>query len=198
VVLAAGEGNRIGHPKALLRTDRDDESFVQRACGVLRAGGVTEVVVIVSPAIVDSVMALNPGGRVLTNTEPARGQLSSLLIAIDALGAKTQAIAVLPVDVPLVRPETVRALIDVWSRTRLPVVRPASGGRHGHPVIFDRGIFHEIMATPLAGGARPLVRRHATADGDVFTEDKGAFCDIDTVEDYHEAFGRLPARIAIR
>lgn len=192
IVLAAGAGQRIGRPKALLATSTSGETFVQRACGVLRAGGVDDIIVVVSPAIAARVRELEPAARVLVNDDPARGQLSSLQLALAELPEAAEAAAVLPVDVPLVAPATVRALVQRWVSKRLRVVRPTNGERHGHPVIFDRVVFPELAAAPLSAGARLIVRRYATAAGDMFTPDEGAFTDIDTVEDYRAAFGRLP------
>jgi CTP:molybdopterin cytidylyltransferase MocA len=51
----------------------------------------------------------------------------------------------------------------------------------------------------LSEGAKAVVRRHASARGDIgIDRDEGAFMDIDTVEDYVQAFGRLPERVRIR
>jgi CTP:molybdopterin cytidylyltransferase MocA len=189
VVLAAGAGVRIGHPKALLRMGEEPESFVERACRVLRGAGIEEILVVAAPDIGETVRRLVPGARVLVNASPSGGQLSSLQVAIAAVSATTEAIAVLPVDVPKVRADTIRALVAAWTRTRLPVVRPAREGRHGHPVVLSRCLFAELSATPLAEGAKPVVRRHATPDGDVETADEGAFVDVDTAGDYERVFG---------
>jgi CTP:molybdopterin cytidylyltransferase MocA len=199
VVLAAGAGTRIGHAKALLRAGSLDESFVQCACRVLREGGVKDLLVVASPDLIDAVRGLlDQGVGLLVNDFPARGQLSSLQVALGALSDDTRAIVMLPVDVPLVSAETVRALIARWEQTASPVVRPVSGARHGHPVVFDRVVFAELAAAPLSEGAKPVVRRHVSADGDLHTGDAGAFRDIDTVEDYVAAFGRLPATVRVR
>jgi molybdenum cofactor cytidylyltransferase/nicotine blue oxidoreductase len=198
VVLAAGAGSRIGHPKALLRAGKRDETFTHRACGVMRDAGLQEIVIVVSAVTAEEVRAVAPSARVLVNDDPDRGQLSSLLIALGALSDEAEAILVLPVDIPLVRAETVRSLVASWVRTHAPVVRPVNAGRHGHPVIFSRDLFTELAAAPLSEGAKAVVRRHATPEGEVETSDPGAFLDVDTVEDYERAFGRLPERVRIR
>lgn len=167
----------------------EPESFVERACRVLRGAGIEDILVVVAPDIGATVCRLVPGARVLINASPSRGQLSSLQVAIAAVTATTEAIVVLPVDVPQVRADTIRALVAAWTRTRLPVVRPSRDGRHGHPVVLSRRLFAELSATPLSEGAKPVVRRHATPEGDVDTADEGAFVDVDTAEDYARVFG---------
>jgi len=193
-ILAAGEGRRIGTPKALLATGAGTETFVQRAVRTLESAGVTRVAVVVSPGIAGGVQRLLPGATVCVNTDPARGQLSSLHVAIDALASDTMdALIVLPVDVPLVTAETVSRLIEVWSRTRPAIVRPTRGTVHGHPVMFDARVLPELRAADPAIGARPIVRKYATAQGDVPIDDAGPFVDIDSAEDYRRAFGiQLP------
>ena len=200
VVLAAGSGTRIGVPKALLRTDQEDESFLRRACAVLREGGTDAVIAVINAECLDEV-ALPPGVEVAVNHDPARGQLSSLqvaLTAVDEAHAECEAAVVLPVDVPLVTAETVARLIGEWRRRRPAVARPSRGARHGHPVVFDRSLFAELLTAPASASAKPIVRRYSTPAGDVAVDDDGAFIDVDTVDDYVRAFQRLPAKAVIR
>ncbi len=202
IVLAAGSGTRIGYPKGLLRTGRGDESFLQRACAVLRESSLDTVIAIVPPELEAVAARLAAGARVLVNEDPRRGQLSSLQIALAALEPAVEAVVVLPVDVPLVRAETIRALISRWVAARPAVVRPTrglQGTEHGHPVLFDRAVFNELAGAALSEGAKPVVHRHASAAGDVpIDADEGAFIDIDTAEEYHRAFGRLPEPVRIQ
>ena len=94
------------------------------------------------------------------------------------------------VDVPLVTAATVEALLAAYRASRAPVVRPARGGRHGHPVIFDRAVFDELRRADLAAGAKTVVQARLDQVLDVPVEDGGAFLDVDTPDDYARAFGR--------
>ncbi len=193
-ILAAGKGSRIGLPKALLATGPGGPTFVERAIRVLRSAGVSPIVVVASEEIHDRVRQLAQGATVRVNPAPERGQLSSLHVAIDALAAEpVDALLVLPVDVPLVGAETVSKLIDVWLTKRLPVVRPARGTVHGHPVIFDARVLHELREADPALGAKSVVRKYALPETDIPIDDEGAFVDIDTIDDYRRAFGCAPA-----
>jgi len=80
----------------------------------------------------------------------------------------------------------VRAVVDHYRRTRLPIVRPTSGERHGHPLLIDRSLFDALRAADPSTGAKPIVRAHASAAGDVAVEDEGAFLDVDTEEEYRQ------------
>ena len=65
-----------------------------------------------------------------------------------------------------------------------PIVRPASGTRHGHPVIFDRSVFDDLRAADLNVGAKAVFAIHRAHVLDVEVQDPGAFQDLDTPEDY--------------
>jgi molybdenum cofactor cytidylyltransferase len=85
--------------------------------------------------------------------------------------------------------ETVRLVISEWQRTHAPIVRPAIGERHGHPVVFDRRLFQELRNTPLDVGAKAVVRAHVDEIVNVPVTDAGCLVDVDTPRDY-EALGR--------
>ena len=84
------------------------------------------------------------------------------------------------VDVPMVAAETVQLVVSEWQRTRAPIVRPAIGARHGHPVVFDRLVFAELRAAPPDVGAKSVVRAHADEVVNVPVTDEGCLVDVDT------------------
>jgi CTP:molybdopterin cytidylyltransferase MocA len=98
------------------------------------------------------------------------------------------------VDMPLVRPETARSVIDAFRRTRAPIVRPAVGGRHGHPVLFGRQVFDDLRRSDPSAGAKAVVRAHAAEVCDVPVDDEGAWRDYDTPEDLARLTGAGPAQ----
>ena len=189
VLLAAGDSSRMGSPKAILDAP-DGRPFVASIVRSLAAAGVGEIVIVtgrdhdrVVAVINDDAPPLIP--RFVRNPDPSRGQLSSLWAGMDAcVTADTEALMVTLVDVPLIAPDTIRRVIDVWRRTRAPIVRPAIGDRHGHPVIFDRAVLEELRAAPLDAGAKAVVRAHAREVIDVPVDDEGSLTDVDTPADY--------------
>ena len=88
------------------------------------------------------------------------------------------------VDVPLVRPDTVAAVLHAWRETRAPITRPVDGDRHGHPVVFDAAVFDELRAADPRVGAKAVFAAHRARILDVPVQDEGAFLDLDTPEDY--------------
>ena len=198
IVLAAGRSSRMGQAKAILPVAGGD-SFLTRIVRTFLDAGVDDVVVVVghdAEAIVTEFTTTGLPARFVVNRDYDRGQLSSLVAGLGVTDRPgVTAVLVTLVDVPLVSAATVRAVIERYRLTRAPVVRPTSGARHGHPLLIDRSLFAELRAADPAAGAKPIVRAHASAQGDIDIEDEGAFTDIDTVEDYARALGNPPPAV---
>ena len=193
IVLAAGDSLRMGSPKALLPSP-DGRLFVTRIVDTLQEAGIVDLVVVTGRDHDTLVEVLSHGPStplIARNPEPLRGQLSSLLIGMDAVvRPDTDAILVTLVDVPMISVSTVTRVVTAWERTRAPIVRPAIGDRHGHPVIFDRALFDALRAAPLDAGAKSVVRAHEHDLLNVPVEDEGCLVDLDTPEEYRKLIDR--------
>jgi molybdenum cofactor cytidylyltransferase len=189
IVLAAGNSVRMGSPKALLKSP-DGRPFVARIVETLQEAGVVDLVVVTGRDHDALVKVLSRGPSVPSiarNADPSRGQFSSLLVGMDAVvRTDTEAILVTLVDVPLVMVSTVTRVVTAWERTRAPIVRPAIGDRHGHPVIFDRALFDALRGAPLDAGAKTVVRAHEHDLLNVPVDDEGCLVDLDTPDDYRK------------
>jgi molybdenum cofactor cytidylyltransferase len=128
--------------------------------------------------------------RFVVNRDYDRGQLSSLIAGLNAVDRPgVAAVLVTLVDVPFVSAATVRAVVESYRRTHAAIVRPTSGDRHGHPLLIDRSVFGPLRSAEPSVGAKPIVRAHASADGDIAIDDDGAFIDIDTEDEYLKTIG---------
>ena len=188
IVLAAGASSRMGQAKAALPLGPTGETVVARVVRTLLAAGLPSVMV-VAGAHIDAVRAampaFEPRARVIEHLGWAQGQLSSLLAGLAAVDdPQLEAILVTLVDVPLVRPESVSAIVRAWRQTRAPIVRPVDGDRHGHPVVFDRTVFEDLRHADPTVGAKAVFATHASRRLDVPIKDAGAFVDMDTPDDY--------------
>lgn len=194
IVLAAGASSRMGgQAKAALPLDATGQTVVGRVVQTLLAAGLPSVAV-VAGAHVDAVRAAMPNesrARVIEHPGWAAGQLSSLLAGLSAVDdPQLEAILVTLVDVPLVRPDSVAAIVSAWRQSRAPIVRPVDGDRHGHPVVFDRAVFDDLRHADVTVGAKAVFAAHASRRLDVPIKDDGAFVDMDTPEEYRKILER--------
>lgn len=191
LVLAAGASSRMGQPKAALPLGVRGETVLSRGVASLLTAGVPRVVVVsgAHPEAVRLALRMrDPRVRVAENPAWREGQLSSLLCGLAALDQpELEAVLMTLVDVPLVAPDTIRQLMRTWRRTGAPIVRPARGEEHGHPVLFDRRVFAELRAADPTKGAKPVVHAHAHELVNMPATDDGAFLDLDTPADYERA-----------
>jgi molybdenum cofactor cytidylyltransferase len=188
VVLSAGESSRMGRPKALLPIG--GVRFIERIVLALRASKVGKIVVVLghnASGIHQQIVDL--GVTIVINRDYRQGQLSSLQAAIRDIEAndpkgEVEGILVHLVDHPYITGQLVDLLIDRWFSAKKPIVIPRHRGRRGHPVIFSRTLFPELLQAPLNEGAKAVVHAHREDTLEVDTEDEGITIDIDTPEEY--------------
>ena len=183
----------MGTPKALLTTS-DGQLFVSHIVRTWHRAGVHEVVIVTGrdhDAIVAAIErdGIAPPPLIVQNPDPSRGQLSSLLVGLDAADDPDGVLMTL-VDSPLATLATVTVVIDEWRRSRAPIVRPAIGDTHGHPVLFDRAMFGELRRAPLSVGAKAVVRAHEHEIVNLQVRDEGCVVDVDTPLDYERYLKR--------
>ena len=173
IVLAAGEGRRMGRPKALLPIG--DTTFLARVVATARAAGCARVVAVLRDASVAC------DAEIVVNLRPEDGQLSSLKLGLRA-AAGCEAAFAWPVDHPAVRVETVRRVLAAARPGRIVV--PTFEGRGGHPTLFPRELFGELLALPETDGARALLAQRPDAVDRLPVDDAGVCRDVDSPEDY--------------
>ena len=193
IILAAGQSTRMGRlkPNLPLTGTSGTETFLTRIVRMFIEAGVDDIVVVVGhekDAVLDKFSESHLRVRFVENPDYASGQLTSLLAGLRVVD-RPGVVATLctPVDVPFTSSATTRTVLERYRETHAPIVRPTNAGRHGHPLLIDRTVFDPLRRADVTAGARPVVRKYASAAGDVEVDDVGAFLDVDTPEDYVEA-----------
>lgn len=160
VVLAAGEGRRMGGPKAILRLG--GRSFLECCLDGLDRPGIAERVVVVGHRA-DDVRALLPAPvpvHVVVNERYGQGMLSSVIAGLDrAESVGADAVLLHPVDHPLLEPATVDSVLAALAAGAVIAV-PSHGGRRGHPAGFARPAWPALRAAPPERGARAVLAEH--------------------------------------
>lgn len=182
LLLAAGESRRMGYPKPLLRVGATT-FLAQSASGMLQ---ITNRLVIVLGAHADRIRPAVPDDvriALAYNSDYAHGQLSSLKAGLRQISAAAEGVMVHLADHPLVSPATFAAVANEFERSQKAIIVARFHGRRGHPVLFERSLFAELLAAPEDQGARAVVNASADRIWYVDVEDAGTVLDLDTPAD---------------
>ena len=186
ILLAAGESRRMGFPKPLLWIG--NETFVEHLCRAILP--VVSRLIVVTGGYADRVRAAIPADSridAVMNPDYIRGQLSSIKAGLRAISLDADAAIVHLADHPLVRPETFDRILDAYRTSDAPIIIARCEGRRGHPVLFRRSIFDELMAAPEDVGARAVVQADPARVLYVDVDDPGVGLDLDTPADLVKA-----------
>ncbi len=183
VIPCSGSSSRMGTPKALL--DAGGRTFIERVIHAHQAGGCSRVLVAL-PTLDGPVAAkaVEAGAQVVENPSPEDGPIGSLRASLRVLDHSVEGVSFCPVDHPLIHEDTVQRLIDTFRQGQAPVVVPTFNGKRGHPVLFGRVLFEEILNDALPEGARTVVHRHLDDTRSVPVDDEGTIIDIDDMTAY--------------
>jgi molybdenum cofactor cytidylyltransferase len=213
IVLAAGESKRMGMPKPLLRFPRSmsvppmyggsragcpcyvngDTTFLEQVVSVLRRSEVDRVTVVLgsqAPTIRASTDL--SGVEIIINEDYRRGQLSSLVAGLQSLPLEAEAILLCLVDSPFITVRSVDGVVGAFRVSGKPIAIPVFEGRRGHPALFARPMFDELLNAPAEKGARHVVHSNEDKVFEVDLPDPGILARIDTPEDYLSHFGTAP------
>ena len=193
ILLAAGESRRMGYPKPLLRIG--NESFLVHTAAIML--DVVDRLIIVLGAHAKRVRPAVPADSrivVVENPHYERGQLSSLKVGLSAVSLTASAAIVHLADHPLVRRASFEALVAGYGRSGKPIIIARYEGRRGHPVIFARALFDELLSAPEDQGARVVVNADPSRVAYVDVDDAGVTTDLDTPADLERAGLHVPSK----
>jgi molybdenum cofactor cytidylyltransferase len=189
VILSAGASSRMGRPKALL--PYREGTFLEHLIEVTRHPriGLTRVVLGAGAEVIRTIAKLDPSVVVL-NPAWEQGQLSSIRAGLRSLdGIDTDGIVLCPVDHPLVSARLVSNLVERFYDGKKAIVLPTYNARRGHPVIFSKALFGELLAAPEDQGARSVVWAHAGDILDVPTDEEGVVLNLNDPDMLRRAIG---------
>ena len=180
VILAAGLSSRMRDFKPLLPLG--GRTMINRVLDLVRAAG-AETVVIVTGFRAQELEAHLAGENVIFARNEAYAttqMLDSLLLGIEQLPPDCDRVIITPADIPAVRPETVKLLLN----SNGMFVRPTYNGKNGHPAIMSGRLFPELLGYTGNEGLRGAVQAAGEKVTDVEVTDRGVLLDADTPEDY--------------
>jgi CTP:molybdopterin cytidylyltransferase MocA len=186
IVLAAGASRRMRRPK--LELELGGKTLIERSVQNLLDASVDRVRLVVPPG---SALASMKDLDVIRNPNRDEGLSSSLRAGLRGLPKKTRVVLVALADKPLVKPETIKKLLDVFEEGGAKVVYPVYRGEQGHPVLWDAALVDELSRVEGDRGAKSMLEAHRSEALAVPVDDVGVCFDIDTPEDYAAALELL-------
>jgi len=183
LILAAGSSSRMStfKPLAPLRTS----TFIEEAVTLFRKAGISDVRVVVgyrAHELTPMLERLNV--RWVLNAEYERGMFSSVVAGIGRFEPDVEAFFLLPTDIPLVNPRTVRRLRDAYDSGRPKIIYPRFEGKRGHPPLIPAAWLKGELPLEVPGGLRSILERREQDAEDVEVTDEAILLDCDTPSDY--------------
>jgi molybdenum cofactor cytidylyltransferase len=193
LVLSAGFSERMGDFKPLMRLG--EMTVLERAIGLFQAAGVSRIHVVVGHRAAEVIPLIESrGARSILNARYEEDMFSSVAAGAASLVEETDAFFVLPVDIPLVRPASIRDLLRAFPPGTAAICHPTFGGRRGHPPLIGRDHVGSILTWRQVGGLAALLTRLEDHAVDVAVVDEFIHRDMDRPEDYRRLVDRLAER----
>ena len=187
VILSAGESSRMVRSKALLPIG--GETFIEKIVGALARSRVGKIIVVLGHDADELRRQIEfLPVTILINQDYRLGQISSLQVAVRYLDKDENCDGMLVhlVDHPYIDGALVDLMIERFHASKKLIVVPRYHGKRGHPVIFSRALFAELLTAPLDQGAKAVVNAHRDETLEIDTDDPGIAVDIDTPELYRQ------------
>ena len=156
VVLAAGSARRFGGNK--LAATVEGAALIRRALSAVPAERFSRVAVVTQyPEIL--ALARDFSFTPVLNDTPEAGVSRSIALGLAAIGDCPGALF-LVADQPLLRRESVDALVTLWQGKPEGIAALGHGGVRGNPCLFPSRLFPELLALTGDRGGAAVIRRH--------------------------------------
>lgn len=156
VVLAAGNASRFGGNK--LTATVEGVALIRRALSAVPAERFARVAVVTQYAGLIE-LAKEFSFTPIWNDAPGAGVSRSIALGLAALGDCPGALF-LVADQPLLRRESVDALVTLWQERAEGIAALGHGGIRGNPCLFPARLFPELLALTGDRGGAAVIRRH--------------------------------------
>jgi len=193
LVLSAGYSERMGDFKPLMMLG--GVTILERVIRLFQSTGVSRIHVVVGHRAAELIPLIDRwGARSVVNSRYTEGMFSSVVAGVSSLDVGTESFFVLPVDIPLVRPATVRGLMQAFPAGAGAICHPTFGGRRGHPPLIGGHHIRSILEWRAEGGLGALLDRLEQHAVEVAVVDEFIHQDMDRPEDYRRMADRLASR----
>lgn len=183
IILAAGLSSRMQGFKPLLEVA--DKPLIEHAIGLFQSTGLAEIITVVGHHAEQLIPVLaSTASEYVVNSNYRQGMFSSVQKGVANRNPDWHAFFLLPVDIPLVQPDTIEVLAEAFRHNpEIAVCYPRHQNRRGHPPLISRRLAGEILTYAGPGGLRGLLRQYEEQALDVPVDDPFILRDADSRQD---------------
>ena len=185
IILAAGEGKRIGTTKALLNWG--NENLINYQINSLSHKSITEKIVVVgseSEKVKKSI--LRNEIKIAENNNYLSGKTSSIKKGISYIGNDQNDILLIAVDQPRTE-DLINKVVNfhITNPLNKKISMPYKEGHGGHPIIFSNFFLNDLSKIKEESfGIREIIKNNSESIIRFKTTDFSSNIDINTSEDY--------------
>ena len=185
IILAAGEGKRIGSTKALLNWG--NENLINYQINSLSHESITEKIVVVGSESEKVKKSISKNEiKIAENNNYLSGKTSSIKKGISYIGNDQNDILLIAVDQPRTE-DLINKVIDFHITNPLDkkISMPFKEGHGGHPIIFSNLFLDDLSKIKEESfGIREIIKNNSESIIRFKTTDFSSNIDINTSEDY--------------
>ena len=185
IILAAGEGKRIGSTKALLNWG--NENLINYQINSLSHESITEKIVVVGSESEKVKKSISKNEiKIAENNDYLSGKTSSIKKGISYIGKDQNDILLMAVDQPRTE-DLINKVVDFHITNPLDkkISMPYKEGHGGHPIIFSNLFLDDLSKIKEESfGIREIIKNNSESIIRFKTTDFSSNIDINTSEDY--------------
>ncbi|AFQ43195.1 DVU_1551 family NTP transferase [Desulfosporosinus meridiei] len=185
IIVAAGYSFRMKRFKPLLSLGED--TVLEKAVESFVKGGIRDIRVVVGHRANEMYPILEKiEVQTVVNPNFSEGMFSSVRAGVESLPSEAKGFFLLPVDNPIIRPDSIKKLESAFMTTRFGIIYPTYQGTRGHPPLISCRYGKKVMFWDKPGGMKALLEQYEQDALEVEVEDPGILLDMDTPEDYQQ------------
>ncbi|MEL7660303.1 DVU_1551 family NTP transferase [Acetobacterium wieringae] len=183
IIIAAGYSSRMDGFKPLLKFGR--QTAVERVVDLYQQAGVDQIILVLGHRA-DQIRPYfnNQPLEVVVNENFAEGMYTSIVTGVTQLNDEIEAFFIHPVDIPLVKRETVNELMVAPPQLGKGIIYPSFLGKRGHPPLIDKKYQRAILDNKQGDGLKRLLALYEADAAELPLIDEAILMDMDTRADY--------------
>lgn len=190
IILSAGLSSRMGAFKPLLPLGNG--TIIKQAVTNFQQAGIDDIHIVLGNRVSDIMPHIDDMDvSWVVNEDFHKEMFTSVQIGVNQLKPDTSAFFMLPVDIPLVRYQTLLALMDAHTGNPQSILYPTFNGVRGHPPLIPQIYAAALIAYRGRGGLKAFLQLYEKNALNIPVVDEGILMDMDTRSQYKQVCHRF-------